>query len=62
MCGAALYILAWRWCHDTWATAEGQNRWCAKAGVYHVYLGFNSEELPLHSTFELKKTFGWSGL
>lgn len=39
-----------------------QNRWCAKAGVYRVFLGFNSEELPLQGTFELRKTFMWSGL
>ena len=39
-----------------------QNKWCAKAGVYHVFLGFNSEELPLQCTFELKKSFAWSGL
>lgn len=39
-----------------------QNRWCAKAGMYRVFVGFNSEELLLQSTFELKKTFVWSGL
>ncbi|KAG9318363.1 hypothetical protein JVU11DRAFT_453 [Chiua virens] len=39
-----------------------KNNWCAKAGVYRVLLEFSSEELPLQGTFELKKTFTWSGL
>ncbi|KIJ69540.1 glycoside hydrolase family 3 protein [Hydnomerulius pinastri MD-312] len=43
-----------------WDTPK--NRWCAKAGTYRVLVGSSSEELPLEGTFELKKTFVWSGL
>lgn len=36
--------------------------WTIAAGKYHVYVGGNSEELPLKGDFKLKKELTWNGL
>lgn len=43
-----------------WDTPK--NRWSAVAGKYAVFIGKSSEDLVLEGSFELDKSFYWSGL
>lgn len=39
-----------------------KNAWAAPAGTYVLHVGSSSDELVLEHSFELRKTFRWSGL
>lgn len=38
------------------------NCWCAEEGVYEILAGFSSREILTTTTFEVEKTFRWTGL
>jgi len=41
---------------------ESQNAWKLPAGKYGIHLGTSSDNLVLHDTFELPRSFIWNGL